>query len=146
MTKDLGGAEVYLQREGSDTLTYHHINNVSGPGPPGKEMGNRASSRRQAPDITAWRPPRDARDGPGNVKSSMVREDPERQALERLPDGAFGLHSSSVTTGTQTQKDAVKRNEPEWGLPHRRTNSCWVLHGAAPLPPIVRDFQRVTAR
>lgn len=52
MTKDLGGAKVYLKREDLNHTGAHKINNVLGQILLAKRMGKKESSQRQVQDST----------------------------------------------------------------------------------------------
>ena len=56
MTKDLGGAKIYLKREDLNHTGAHKINNVLGQALLAKKMGKTASSLRPAQDSTVLQP------------------------------------------------------------------------------------------
>lgn len=54
MTRDLGGAKIYLKREDLNHTGAHKINNVLGQVLLAKKMGKPVSLQRPEPDSTAW--------------------------------------------------------------------------------------------
>ena len=74
----------------------------------------------------------------------MGKEDTERQALNVYRMQLLGAKVHSVTSGTQTLKDAVNETMREWVT--RIADTHYVLGsvmGPHPFPTIVRDFQRI---
>lgn len=61
MTKDLGGAKIYLKREDLNHTGAHKINNVLGQCLLAKRMGKPVSSQRPEPASTVWQPQRQQR-------------------------------------------------------------------------------------
>src|SRR5690606_15661532 len=74
----------------------------------------------------------------------MGKEDIERQALNVYRMKLLGAEVVSVTSGTQTLKDAVNEALKEWVA---RVNDTFYVIGSAvgpyPYPKMVRDFQKV---
>lgn len=56
MTKNLGGAKIYLKREDMNHTGSHKINNVLGQVLLAKKMGKTASLQKPAQGSTAWQP------------------------------------------------------------------------------------------
>lgn len=74
----------------------------------------------------------------------MGKEDTDRQALNVYRMELLGAKVHSVTTGTQTLKDAVNETMREWT--RRMDDTLYVLGsvmGPHPFPMIVRDFQKI---
>ena len=74
----------------------------------------------------------------------MGKEDTERQSLNVYRMELLGAKVHSVTSGTQTLKDAVNEAMREWTT--RVDDTHYVLGsvmGPHPFPMIVRDFQSV---
>lgn len=77
----------------------------------------------------------------------MGKEDTDRQALNVYRMELLGAKVHSVTTGTQTLKDAVNEALREWTK--RIDDTHYVLGsvmGPHPFPTIVRDFQSIISR
>ena len=77
----------------------------------------------------------------------MGKEDTDRQALNVFRMELLGAKVHSVTSGTQTLKDAVNETMREWT--GRCDDTLYVLGsvmGPHPFPTIVRDFQRIISR
>jgi len=77
----------------------------------------------------------------------MGKEDTDRQALNVYRMELLGAKVHSVTSGTQTLKDAVNETMREWTA--RVEDTHYVLGsvmGPHPFPTIVRDFQSVIGR
>lgn len=144
MTKDLGGAKIYLKREDLNHTGSHKINNVLGQILLAKRMGK----TRVIAETGA---------GQHGVATATVaalmdmecviymgKEDVERQALNVFRMELLGAKVHAVTSGTQTLKDAVNETMREWVS--RMDDTHYVLGsvmGPHPFPTIVRDFQKV---
>ena len=77
----------------------------------------------------------------------MGKIDTDRQALNVYRMKLLGAKVNSVTTGTQTLKDAVNAAMREWTS--RIDDTHYVLGsvmGPHPFPTIVRDFQKVIGK
>lgn len=144
MTKDLGGAKIYLKREDLNHTGAHKINNALGQCLLAKKMGK----KRVIAETGA---------GQHGVATAMVaalmglecevymgREDTIRQALNVYRMELLGAKVVPVTTGTGTLKDAVSEAMRDWCTNVEDTfyvlGSCMGPH---PYPTIVRDFQKV---
>jgi tryptophan synthase beta chain len=147
MTRDLGGAKVYLKREDLNHTGSHKINNVlgqvllakrmgktrviaeTGAGQHGVAVATAAALMDMACDIY------------------MGKEDTERQALNVYRMELLGAAVHPVTTGTMTLKDAVNAAMREWTS--RMADTLYVLGsvmGPHPFPTIVRDLQKVIGK
>lgn len=147
MTKDLGGAKIYLKREDLNHTGSHKINNCLGQILLAKKMGK----KRVIAETGA---------GQHGVATATVaallgmecdiymgKVDTERQALNCYRMELLGAKVHPVTTGTQTLKDAVNEALREWTT--RVENTHYVLGsvmGPHPFPTIVRDFQSVIGK
>lgn len=147
MTKDLGGAKIYLKREDLNHTGSHKINNVLGQVLMAKKMGK----KRIIAETGA---------GQHGVASAtaaallglecevfMGKEDTERQSLNVYRMELLGAKVHPVTSGTMTLKDAVNEAMREWVS--RVDDTHYVLGsvmGPHPFPMIVRDFQSVISR
>ena len=147
MTRDLGGAKIYLKREDLNHTGAHKINNVLGQVLLAKKMGK----KRIIAETGA---------GQHGVASAtaaalmdmecvvfMGEEDVRRQALNVYRMKLLGAEVVSVTSGTATLKDAVSEAMREWTL---RVNDSYYCMGSVvgphPFPEMVRDFQSVISK
>ncbi len=147
MSRDLGGAKIYLKREDLNHTGSHKINNVLGQALLAKKMGkNRVIAETGA-----------GQHGVATATAAalmdmecevfMGKEDTERQALNVYRMELLGAKVHAVTTGTQTLKDAVNETLREWT--RRVADTHYILGsvmGPHPFPTIVRDFQSVIGR
>jgi len=143
MTKDLGGAKVYLKREDLNHTGSHKINNVLGQVLLAKKMGKtRVIAETGAGQHGVATATAAALMGL-ECEIFMGKEDTERQALNVFRMKLLGAKVHSVTSGTQTLKDAVNETMREWVS--RIDDTHYVLGsvmGPHPFPTIVRDFQK----
>ena len=147
MTKDLGGAKIYLKREDLNHTGAHKINNCLGQALLAKKMGK----TRLIAETGA---------GQHGVATATVaalmgmecvvfmgKVDCERQALNVYKMKLLGADVVPVTTGTGTLKDAVSQAMREWTSRIEDTHYCLgSCMGPHPFPTIVRDFQAVISK
>ena len=147
MTKDLGGAKIYLKREDLNHTGAHKINNVLGQVLLAKKMGK----KRIIAETGA---------GQHGVASAtaaalmglecvvfMGEEDTIRQALNVYRMRLLGAEVVPVTSGTATLKDAVNEAMIEWTRRIHDTHYCiGSVMGPHPFPEMVRDFQAVISK
>ena len=147
MTKDLGGAKIYLKREDLNHTGSHKINNALGQALLAKKMGK--------PRLIA-----ETGAGQHGVATAtaaaflgmeceifMGKEDTDRQALNVYRMELLGAKVHPVTSGTMTLKDAVNETMREWS--NRVADTHYILGsvmGPHPFPMIVRDFQSVISQ
>lgn len=147
MTKDLGGAKIYLKREDLNHTGSHKINNVLGQVLLAKRMGKtRVIAETGAGQHGVATATAAALLGL-ECEIYMGKEDTDRQALNVYRMELLGAKVHAVTTGTQTLKDAVNEAMREWT--QRVDDTHYVLGsvmGPHPFPTIVRDFQSVIGR
>lgn len=147
MTKDLGGAKIYLKREDLNHTGSHKINNVLGQVLLAKRMGKtRVIAETGAGQHGVATATAAALLGL-DCEVFMGKEDTERQALNVYRMELLGAKVHAVTSGTQTLKDAVNETMREWSS--RVHDTHYVLGsvmGPHPFPTIVRDFQSVIGR
>lgn len=147
MTKDLGGAKVYLKREDLNHTGSHKINNVLGQVLLAKKMGKtRVIAETGAGQHGVATATAAALLGM-ECEIFMGKEDTERQALNVFRMELLGAKVHPVTSGTMTLKDAVNETMREWAS--RVYDTHYVLGsvmGPHPFPMIVRDFQSVISR
>ena len=144
MTKDLGGAKIYLKREDLNHTGAHKINNVLGQCLLAQRMGK----KRVIAETGA---------GQHGVATATVaalmgmecvvymgKEDTIRQALNVFRMELLGAKVVAVESGTGTLKDAVNEALRVWTA--RCEDTYYVLGsvmGPHPYPEMVRDFQKV---
>nr|WP_219723272.1 tryptophan synthase subunit beta [Bacillus sp. Marseille-P3661] len=147
MTKDLGGARIYLKREDLNHTGSHKINNVLGQVLLAKRMGKtRVIAETGAGQHGVATATAAALMGL-ECEIFMGKEDTDRQALNVYRMELLGAKVHAVTSGTQTLKDAVNETMREWT--QRVDDTHYVLGsvmGPHPFPTIVRDFQSVISR
>lgn len=147
MTKDLGGAKIYLKREDLNHTGSHKINNVLGQVLLAKKMGKtRVIAETGAGQHGVACATAAALLGL-ECEIFMGKEDTDRQALNVYRMRLLGAKVHPVTTGTQTLKDAVNEAMREWT--NRVSDTLYVLGsvmGPHPFPTIVRDFQSVISK
>lgn len=147
MTRDLGGAKIYLKREDLNHTGAHKINNCLGQALLAKKMGK----TRLIAETGA---------GQHGVATATVaallgmecvvfmgKVDTERQALNVYKMKLLGAEVVPVTDGTGTLKDAVSQAMREWTSRIEDTHYCLgSVMGPHPFPTIVRDFQAVISK
>ena len=147
MTKDLGGAKIYLKREDLNHTGSHKINNVLGQALMAKKMGKtRIIAETGAGQHGVATATAAALLGL-ECEIFMGKEDTDRQALNVYRMELLGAKVHPVTSGTMTLKDAVNETMREWSS--RVDDTLYVLGsvmGPHPFPMIVRDFQSVISR
>ena len=147
MTKDLGGAKIYLKREDLNHTGSHKLKNCLGQCLLAKRMGK----TRVIAETGA---------GQHGVATATVaallgleceifmgKEDTIRQALNVYRMKLLGAKVNAVETGTMTLKDAVNEAMREWT--NRVSDTHYVLGsvmGPHPFPTVVRDFQSVIGK
>ena len=147
MTKDLGGAKIYLKREDLNHTGSHKINNVLGQVLLAKKLGKtRVIAETGAGQHGVATATAAALLGL-ECEIFMGKEDTERQALNVYRMKLLGAKVNAVTSGTMTLKDAVNEAMREWVS--RVEDTHYVLGsvmGPHPFPMIVRDFQSVISK
>lgn len=147
MTRDLGGAKIYLKREDLNHTGAHKINNVLGQALLAKKMGKtRLIAETGAGQHGVATATAAALMGMECVVF-MGEEDTIRQALNVYRMRLLGAEVILVKTGTATLKDAVLEAMREWTSRMADTHYCLgSVMGPHPFPVIVRDFQSVISR
>ena len=147
MSKDLGGAKIYLKREYLNHTGSHKINNVLGQALLAKKLGKtRIIAETGAGQHGVATATAAALLGL-KCEIFMGKEDTDRQALNVYRMKLLGAKVHSVTSGTMTLKDAVNETMREWVS--RISDTHYVLGsvmGPHPFPTIVRDFQSVISK
>jgi len=147
MTKDLGGAKIYLKREDLNHTGSHKINNVLGQVYLAKKMGKtRVIAETGAGQHGVATATAAALLGL-ECEIFMGKEDTERQKLNVYRMELLGAKVNPVTSGTMTLKDAVNETMRSWVS--RVDDTHYVLGsvmGPHPFPTVVRDFQAVISK
>ena len=147
MTRDLGGAKIYLKREDMNHTGSHKINNVLGQALMAKKMGKtRIIAETGAGQHGVATATAAALLGL-ECEIFMGKEDTRRQALNVYRMELLGAKVNPVTSGTMTLKDAVNEAMREWT--NRVEDTLYVLGsvmGPHPFPMIVRDFQSIISK
>jgi tryptophan synthase beta chain len=144
MSRDLGGAKIYLKREDLNHTGSHKINNVLGQALLAKRMGKtRLIAETGAGQHGVAAATAAALLGL-ECEVFMGEEDTARQALNVYRMRLLGAKVNSVTSGTRVLKDAVNETMREWVSRVHDTHYCLgSVMGPHPFPVIVRDFQSV---
>lgn len=144
MTKDLGGAKLYIKREDLNHTGSHKINNVLGQILLAKKMGK----KRIIAETGA---------GQHGVATATVcalmglecevymgETDMKRQSLNVYRMNLLGAKVTGVASGTATLKDAINEAFRDWVSNIDTTFYCiGSVMGPHPYPTMVRDFQKV---
>ena len=144
LTKDLGGAKIYLKREDLNHTGAHKINNVLGQVLLAKKMGKTRVIAETGAGQHGVATATAAALMDMECEVFMGKEDTERQALNVYKMRLLGATVHAVESGTATLKDAVSETMREWT--NRIADTHYVLGstmGPHPFPTIVRDFQSV---
>ncbi|HFI0771338.1 TPA: tryptophan synthase subunit beta [Streptococcus suis] len=143
LSKELGGAKIYLKREDLNHLGSHKLNNVLGQILLAKRMGKtRVIAETGAGQHGVATAAVAARFGLG-CDVYMGAEDVKRQRLNVFRMEMMGARVHAVTEGTQTLKEAV---DAAFGAWMADLDAFYVLGSAVgphPYPTIVHEFQKI---
>ncbi|HEM2776973.1 TPA: tryptophan synthase subunit beta [Streptococcus suis] len=143
LTKELGGAKIYLKREDLNHLGSHKLNNVLGQILLAKRMGKtRVIAETGAGQHGVATAAVAARFVLG-CDVYMGAEDVKRQRLNVFRMEMMGARVHAVTDGTQTLKEAV---DAAFGAWMADLDAFYVLGSAVgphPYPTIVHEFQKI---
>ncbi len=144
LTRDLGGAKIYLKREDLLHTGAHKINNAMGQILLAKRMGKtRIIAETGAGQHGVATATVSAMFGLKCV-IYMGQVDCERQALNVFRMKMLGAEVVPVTAGQKTLKEAVNEAMRDWVTNVRSTHYILgTAYGAHPYPVMVRNFQRV---
>ncbi|MGX8852405.1 tryptophan synthase subunit beta [Amedibacillus sp. YH-ame10] len=144
MTKDLGGAKIYMKREDLNHTGAHKINNVLGQALLAKYMGKKKLIAETGAGQHGVATATAAALFDMECDIYMGEEDTRRQSLNVFKMELLGAKVHAVTTGTRTLKDAVDEALNAWV---ENCEDTFYLLGSAvgphPYPTIVRDFQKI---
>ena len=147
LTRELGGARIFIKREDLAHTGAHKINNALGQGLLAQRMGK----RRVIAETGA---------GQHGVATATIcsmlnqecvvymgEEDIGRQALNVFRMRLLGAEVRSVTSGSRTLKDAINEAIRDWVTNVDTTHYLiGSVVGPHPYPMIVRDFQALIGR
>lgn len=147
MTKDLGGAKIYLKREDLNHTGSHKINNVLGQVLLAKKMGKKRVLAETGAGQHGVATATAAALMDMECTVYMGREDTERQALNVFRMELLGAKVVAVESSTKTLKDAVNEALRQWTA---NVNDTYYVLGSVmgphPYPEMVRDFQSVIGK
>ncbi|KAA0875857.1 tryptophan synthase subunit beta [Nitrincola tapanii] len=147
LSRELGGAQIYLKREDLNHTGAHKVNNTIGQALLAKYMGKpRVIAETGAGQHGVASATVAARLGL-ECKVYMGAEDVKRQALNVYRMRLLGAEVIPVTSGTRTLKDAMNEAMRDWVT--NVDNTFYIIGTAAgphPYPKLVRDFQCVIGR
>jgi tryptophan synthase beta chain len=144
LTRELGGAKIYLKREDLLHTGAHKINNCIGQILLAKRMGkSRIIAETGAGQHGVATATVAAMFG-FNCVIYMGAVDCERQALNVYRMKMLGAEVVPVKAGQQTLKEAINEAMRDW-VTHVRTTHyiLGTVYGAHPYPVMVRNFQRI---
>ena len=147
LTRELGGARIFIKREDLAHTGAHKINNALGQGLLAQRMGK----QRVIAETGA---------GQHGVATATVcsmlgqecivymgEEDIRRQALNVFRMRLLGAEVRSVTSGSRTLKDAINETIRDWVTNVETTHyTIGSVVGPHPYPMMVRDFQAIIGR
>lgn len=144
MTKDLGGAKIYIKREDLNHTGSHKIDNVLGQILLAKKMGKKRIIAETGAGQHGVATATAAALFDMECEIYMGAVDIERQALNVYRMQLLGAKVTAATSGTATLKDAVNEAMKDWAANVETTyyllGSCMGPH---PYPQMVRDFQKI---
>ena len=144
MTKDLGGAKIYIKREDLNHTGSHKINYVFGQALLAKKMGKKRLIAETGAGQHGVATATVAALFGMECEVYMGEEDMERQALNVYRMNLLGAKVTGVKSGTRTLKDAVNEAMRDWTA---NIENTYYLIGSAmgphPYPTMVRDFQKI---
>lgn len=147
MTKDLGGAKIYLKREDLNHTGAHKINNALGQCLLAKKMGKTRVIAETGAGQHGVATATAAAFLGLECEVFMGEEDTMRQALNVYRMELLGAKVHAVTSGSRVLKDAVNEAMREWVS--RVDDTHYVIGstmGPHPFPMMVRDFQAVISQ
>lgn len=144
ITKDLGGAKIYLKREDLNHTGAHKINNAIGQILLAKRMGKKKIVAETGAGQHGVATATVAAKFNMECKIFMGEEDVKRQALNVKKMELLGAEVVPVMSGNRTLKDAVNEVIRYWVT--NVEDTYYVMGTAAgphPYPVMVKEFQRV---
>lgn len=144
LTKQLGGAKIYLKREDLNHTGAHKINNALGQALLAKRMGKKRIIAETGAGQHGVATATVAAMFGMECEVFMGEEDIVRQHLNVVRMNMLGAKVTSVKSGTGTLKDATNEAMRNWV---ENIDTTYYVVGSVvgphPYPTMVRDFQRV---
>lgn len=144
LTKQLGGAKIYLKREDLNHTGAHKINNAIGQALLAKHMGKTKVIAETGAGQHGVATATVAALFGMECEVYMGVEDIERQKLNVFRMELLGAKVVPVSSGTGTLKDATNEAIRTWAA--RAEDTFYIIGSAVgphPYPTMVRDFQRI---
>ncbi|MDO5388212.1 MAG: tryptophan synthase subunit beta [Clostridia bacterium] len=144
LTKELGGAKIYLKREDLNHTGAHKINNAIGQALLAKHMGKTKVIAETGAGQHGVATATVAALFGMECEVYMGVEDIERQKLNVFRMELLGARVVPVSSGTGTLKDATNEAIRTWAA--RAEDTFYIIGSAVgphPYPTMVRDFQRI---
>ena len=147
MTRELGGAKVYIKREDLCHTGSHKMNNVMGQ----ILLARRMNKPRMIAETGAGQHGVATATGCALFNYECVvymgEEDVRRQALNVFRMRLLGATVIPVSSGSRTLKDAINEAMRDWVTNVENTHYIFgTVAGPHPFPVMVRDFQSVIGR
>ncbi len=147
ITRELGGAKVYIKREDLCHTGSHKMNNVMGQ----ILLARRMNKPRMIAETGAGQHGVATATGCALFNYECVvymgEEDVRRQALNVFRMRLLGTTVIPVTSGSRTLKDAINEAMRDWVTNVEHTHYIFgTVAGPHPFPGMVRDFQSVIGR
>jgi tryptophan synthase beta chain len=147
LTRELGGAQIYLKREDLNHTGSHKINNCLGQALLAKSMGKTRLIAETGAGQHGVATATIAAYFGMECEIFMGEEDTQRQALNVYRMELLGARVHPVKTGTRTLKDAVNAALREWTSRVEDTHYLiGSVMGPHPFPLMVRDFQSIISQ
>ena len=144
MTKDLGGAKIYIKREDLNHTGSHKINNVLGQILLAKKMCKKRIIAETGAGQHGVATARVCALMGLECEVYMGETDMKRQSLNVYRMNLLGAKVTGVASGTATLKDAINEAFRDWVSNIDTTFYCiGSVMGPHPYPTMVRDFQKV---
>lgn len=144
MTRDLGGAKIYIKREDLNHTGSHKINNALGQVLLAKHMGKKRVIAETGAGQHGVATATICAYFDMECEVYMGREDMERQSLNVYRMQLLGAKVTGVDSGTATLKDAINEAMRDWATNIETTFYCiGSVMGPHPYPTMVRDFQKI---
>jgi tryptophan synthase beta chain len=144
LTKEAGGAKIYLKREDLNHTGAHKINNALGQAMLTKRMGKKRVIAETGAGMHGVATATAAALFGMTCRVYMGSEDVRRQELNVFRMRAMGTEVFPVESGSRTLKDATNEAMREWMSTVENTHYIiGSVVGPHPFPLMVRDFQSV---
>lgn len=147
LTKELGGAKIYLKREDLNHTGAHKVNNTIGQGLLAKRMGKKRLIAETGAGMHGVATATVAALFGMTCEVFMGSEDIRRQAQNVFRMKLLGAEITAVTAGAATLKDAMNEAMRNWVTTVADTfYLIGTVAGPHPYPMMVRDFQSVIGK